>query len=68
MVAGKNVFRILGYAWIACLDAVLVVTAGVDWLADLRPGAHFDFSRWTYLEEAAGLVPGIVILVLGRWL
>lgn len=68
MGADKNLFRILGYAWIACLGAVLLVTAGVDWLADLRPGSHLDFNRWTYLEETAGLVPGIVMLLLGRWL
>ena len=66
--AGKNLFRILGYAWIACLGAVLLVTAGVDWLADLRPDGHFDLSRWTYFKEAAGVVPGIVMLLLGRWL
>jgi len=68
MSAGKNLFRIVGYAWIACLGAVLLVTAGVDLLADLRPGGHLDFSRWTYLKEAAGLLPGVVMLLLGRWL
>jgi len=68
MSAGRNLFRILGYGWIACLGTVLLVTAGVDWLADLRPGSHLDFSRWTYLEEAAGLLPGLVMLLLGRWL
>ena len=63
----KGPLLMAGYAWIGVLGAVLVVTAGVDWLADVRPGTALDFSRWTYLEEIAGMVPGVLAVLLARW-
>jgi hypothetical protein len=65
--SAKSLLRILGYAWIALFATVLLVTVGVDWLADLRPGTALDFSRWTYLEEIAALVPGVLAVLLARW-
>lgn len=46
------------------MSVLIVVIAGIDWLADFRAGPHIDFSRWTYLELIAGLAPGIVAVVL----
>lgn len=56
--------RLLGYTWIAGLAVLIVVIAGVDWLADFRNGPHIDFSRWTYLELIACFAPGVVAIVL----
>lgn len=65
--SAKGLLRIVGYVWIAFFAAVLMVTAGVDWLADLRPGTTpLDFSRWTYLEEIAGMIPGVLAVLLTR--
>jgi hypothetical protein len=67
--SAKGLLRIVGYAWIAFFATVLLVTAGVDWLADLRPGTTpLDFSRWTYFEEIAGMVPGVLAVLLTRWI
>jgi hypothetical protein len=66
--SARSLFRMLGYAWIALFATVLLVTVGVDWLADLRPGTALDFSRWTYLEEIAGMIPGVLAVLLARWL
>lgn len=56
--------RLLGYAWIVGVAALIVVIAGVDWLSDYRSGPHVDLSRWTYLELIAGFAPGIIAIVL----
>ena len=63
-VSTKSLLRLFGYAWLACMTVLIVVIAGIDWLADFRAGPHIDFSRWTYLELIAGLAPGIVAVAL----
>jgi hypothetical protein len=63
-VSTKSFLRLFGYAWLASMTVLIVVIAGIDWLADFRAAPHIDFSRWTYLELIAGLAPGIVALVL----
>ena len=65
--SARSLLRILGYAWIAVFATVLVVTVGVDWLAHLRSGTAFDFSRETYVEEIAAIVPGVLAVLLARW-
>ena len=41
-VSTKSLLRLFGYAWLACMTVLIVVIAGIDWLADFRAGPHID--------------------------